>query len=51
MNDVKFTFFDMAGEGRYRTLWEKYYDLADGIIVVIDASDWRRLSVLKNEID
>ena len=41
----------MSGQGKYRSLWEKYYDEAEAIIFVIDASDTLRFGVVKNELD
>lgn len=28
-NNINFTIFDMSGQGRYRTLWEHYYQDAE----------------------
>jgi ADP-ribosylation factor-like protein 6 len=35
--------FDMSGAGRYRVLWEQYYQEADAVIFVIDSADKLRL--------
>ena len=40
----------MSGQGRYRSLWEKYYCDAEAIIFVIDSSDKIRLAVAKDEL-
>ena len=40
---IKFTAFDMAGSGRYRSLWEKYLPDAHVIVYVIDSADQLRL--------
>jgi len=42
---IDFTCFDMSGQGKYRSLWEKYYAEAEAIIFVIDASDELRFGV------
>ncbi|XP_020372579.2 ADP-ribosylation factor-like protein 6 [Rhincodon typus] len=48
---LSFTVFDMSGQGRYRNLWEKYYEGADAIIFVIDCADKLRIVVAKQELD
>ena len=48
---LKFTAFDMSGQGRYRNLWEAYYKDCNGIIFVIDSSDKLRLAVAKDELE
>ena len=50
-NKITFNVIDMSGQGKYRSLWEKYYDQADAIIFVVDASDQLRFGVAKNELD
>eukprot|EP00026_Physarum_polycephalum_P019840 Phypoly_transcript_22051.p1 GENE.Phypoly_transcript_22051~~Phypoly_transcript_22051.p1 ORF type:complete len:183 (+),score=20.88 Phypoly_transcript_22051:56-604(+) len=50
-NNVNFTIFDMSGQGRYRNLWEHYYDDTMAIIFVVDTSDKIRLCVAKDELD
>jgi ADP-ribosylation factor-like protein 6 len=47
---ITFTVFDMSGQGRYRSLWEQYYNEAQAIIFVIDSSDKIRLEVAKDEL-
>eukprot|EP00761_Pharyngomonas_kirbyi_P009004 gb/GECH01009019.1/.p1 GENE.gb/GECH01009019.1/~~gb/GECH01009019.1/.p1 ORF type:complete len:181 (+),score=27.82 gb/GECH01009019.1/:1-543(+) len=49
-NNLKFTVFDMSGQGKYRTLWEYYYSETEGVIFVIDSSDTDRLPVVKDEL-
>ncbi|XP_065837694.1 ADP-ribosylation factor-like protein 6 [Oscarella lobularis] len=51
MSNLKFTVFDMSGQGRYRNLWEHYYKDAQAIIFVIDSSDKLRLVVAKDELN
>lgn len=48
---INFTVFDMSGQGKYRNLWEAYYNDVDGVIVVIDSSDKLRIVVAKEELD
>ncbi|XP_046405475.1 ADP-ribosylation factor-like protein 6 [Ischnura elegans] len=49
--NVGFTAFDMSGQGRYRNLWENYYNDCHGIIFVIDSSDKLRLVVVRDELE
>ena len=41
----------MSGQGKYRSLWEKYYEEAEAIIFVVDAADTLRFGVAKNELE
>uniref|UniRef100_A0A7M5VA50 ADP-ribosylation factor-like protein 6 n=2 Tax=Clytia hemisphaerica TaxID=252671 RepID=A0A7M5VA50_9CNID len=50
-NGLNFTVFDMSGQGRYRNLWEHYFQDAQAIIFVIDSSDNLRIVVAKEEFD
>jgi len=50
-HNVKFTAFDMSGQGRYRNLWEYYYQTVEAIVFVIDAADTLRMCVVKDELD
>ena len=50
-NGLNFTIFDMSGQGRYRNLWEHYFQDAQAIIFVIDSSDNLRIVVAKEEFD
>ncbi len=49
--NVRFTMFDMSGQGRYRNLWEHYYADTQAIIFVVDSADKVRLCVVKDELD
>ena len=51
LKHVSVTAFDMSGQGRYRSLWEKYYKGVDGIIFVVDSTDTLRMVVAKDELD
>ena len=48
---MNITAFDMAGQSRYRSLWERYYVDCHGVIFVIDSSDTMRMAVATNELD
>ena len=48
---VKYSVFDMAGQGKYRNLWEAQYGSTDAVIFVIDAADDVRLVIVKDELD
>ena len=50
-NKINFTVFDMSGQGKYRDLWESYYDQSQAIIFVVDAADRLRVKVAKNELE
>jgi len=41
----------MSGQGKYRDLWQQYYETCDGIVFVVDAADELRIKVAKNELD
>lgn len=49
--NLSFTAFDMSGQGRYRNLWQHYYNGVDAIIFVIDSSDTLRMIVIKEELE
>nr|XP_002128692.1 ADP-ribosylation factor-like protein 6 [Ciona intestinalis] len=48
---LSFTVFDMSGQGRYRSLWEHYYNSCDAIIFVVDSTDRIRMTVAKEELN
>ncbi|KAK6019309.1 ADP-ribosylation factor family protein [Ostertagia ostertagi] len=45
-----FTAFDMAGQGKYRNLWETYYLNAQAVIFVVDSADRLRVAVARDEL-
>ena len=47
----EFTVFDMSGQGKYRSLWEKQYGTVEAIIFVVDAADELRFGVAHNELE
>lgn len=46
-----FELYDMSGQSKYRSLWEKYYELCEGIVFVVDSADDLRVAVAKNELE
>lgn len=48
--NIKFSCFDMSGQGKYRPLWERHYVECEAIIFVVDASDELRFPVAENEL-
>lgn len=48
---IQFSVYDMAGQGRYRNLWENFYSSIQCIIFVIDTADTVRLCVVKDELE
>lgn len=51
LKNLKITAFDMSGQGRYRSLWEHYYQGVEAIIFVVDSSDSLRMVVAKDELE
>ena len=41
----------MSGQSKYRELWQQYYESADAVLFVVDASDDLRIAVAKNELE
>ena len=39
--NVKFRVWDVAGQSKYRTLWERYCQGVNAIVFVVDSSDVR----------
>lgn len=48
---ISLTAYDMSGQGRYRNLWEHYYDNVEGILFVVDSTDALRLVVARDELE
>lgn len=48
---ITLTAYDMSGQGRYRNLWEHYYDNVEGILFVVDSTDALRLVVARDELE
>merc|ERR1712070_621826 len=49
--ECEFEAFDFSGQSRYRTLWEHYYNDAQGIIFVVDSTDQFRMKVVADELN
>lgn len=49
-DNIRFTVYDMSGQGRYRSLWEHYYADVQAIIFVLDSTDRIRMVVAKEEL-
>ncbi|KAE9416995.1 hypothetical protein Angca_004364 [Angiostrongylus cantonensis] len=49
-NNFNFTAFDMAGQGKYRNLWETYYVNSQAVIFVVDSADRLRMAVARDEL-
>ncbi|VDN36226.1 unnamed protein product, partial [Cylicostephanus goldi] len=47
-DNFSFTAFDMAGQGKYRNLWETYYASAQAVIFVVDSADKLRMAVARD---
>ena len=41
----------MSGQGKYRDMWQHFYDHSEAVIFVVDAADQLRIKVAKNELD
>ncbi|EYC30575.1 hypothetical protein Y032_0005g2729 [Ancylostoma ceylanicum] len=48
--NFSFTAFDMAGQGKYRNLWETYYVNSQAVIFVVDSADRLRMAVARDEL-
>ncbi|CAD6188310.1 unnamed protein product [Caenorhabditis auriculariae] len=48
--NLSFNAFDMAGQGRYRSMWESYYANSQAIVFVVDSSDRLRISLARDEL-
>jgi ADP-ribosylation factor-like protein 6 len=49
-DSLSFTCFDMSGQSKYRSLWERYYKDVQAIIWVVDATDKFRMCVVEDEL-
>ncbi|KAI8801562.1 ADP-ribosylation factor family-domain-containing protein [Cladochytrium replicatum] len=48
---VRFTVFDMSGQGKYRDLWQNYFHDTDAVIFVVDSADRVRACVARDELE
>ena len=44
------TVWDVGGQNQLRTLWRHYFDNIDGLVFVIDSTDYQRLPLSKAEL-
>lgn len=49
-NNYKLSIWDVGGQEKIRPLWKHYYQNTDVIIFVVDASDWTRIDMAKEEL-
>uniref|UniRef100_A0A1I7VG35 ADP-ribosylation factor-like protein 6 n=1 Tax=Loa loa TaxID=7209 RepID=A0A1I7VG35_LOALO len=49
-NNTTFMVHDMSGQGKYRNLWENYYNEVDGVAFVVDSNDRLRMAVVRDEL-
>ena len=49
-DNLAFTVFDMSGQAKYRSLWEKYYHDIDAVVFVVDCTDRIRMAVALDEL-
>ncbi|KJH50968.1 ADP-ribosylation factor family protein [Dictyocaulus viviparus] len=49
-HNFSITAFDMAGQGKYRNLWETYYINSQAVIFVVDSTDRLRMAVARDEL-
>eukprot|EP00796_Vickermania_ingenoplastis_P013391 gene13390-9216_t len=48
--NLKFTMWDVGGQGKLRPLWRHYYQNTNGIIFVVDSNDRDRIGAAKEEL-
>ncbi|CDW91630.1 gtp-binding protein sar1 [Stylonychia lemnae] len=51
IDNVTYLITDLGGDKISRKKWREYFDIIDGIIFMIDASDAQRIQDAKHEID
>lgn len=51
VNNCRVTFWDLGGQVRMRSIWEKYFADAHGMIYVIDAADKSRVEEARVALD
>ncbi|CAI5446039.1 unnamed protein product [Caenorhabditis angaria] len=47
--NLTFNAFDMAGQGKYRSMWESYYGTSQALIFVVDSADRMRIPLARDE--
>lgn len=48
--NIKFTMWDVGGQGRIRPLWRYYFQNTQGLIYVVDSTDSNRIPEAKEEL-
>ncbi|OWM64782.1 hypothetical protein CDL15_Pgr028499 [Punica granatum] len=48
--NVTIKLWDLGGQPRFRTMWERYCRAVSAIVYVVDAADYENLSVSKREL-
>ena len=48
---AQIVFWDLGGQSKMRSIWERYYNAANGVIFVVDATDNGRLQEAKREFE
>uniref|UniRef100_A0A7E4VH90 ADP-ribosylation factor-like protein 6 n=1 Tax=Panagrellus redivivus TaxID=6233 RepID=A0A7E4VH90_PANRE len=49
-HNLTFNTYDMAGQSKYRNLWETHYKSMHGIIFVVDSTDRMRMALARDEL-
>ena len=49
-NDIKLTVYDLGGNAKFRSVWERFYAATWGFIWVVDASDEARINESKEAL-
>jgi len=50
LNNLQIVCFDVAGQKRFRESWRKFMDATNGLIFVIDSSDYQRINEAREEL-
>ncbi|CAF1312131.1 unnamed protein product [Rotaria magnacalcarata] len=51
LDRVQFTVWDVGGQDKIRPLWRHYYTGSQGLIFVVDSSDYERLDEARRELE
>ena len=49
-HNIKLQIWDLGGQKSFREHWKCYYPNTQGIIYVIDSTDWARIDVAREEL-
>lgn len=47
---MKLILWDLGGQAELRTIWDKYYGEAHGVMFVVDSADTERFAEAKSEL-